>query len=126
MKWVLLAVLLLAGVVVAVHIIKVRPTPSSPASSDEIRVNSVVRLDCYPFEVRYSENAREQAVRLAELAKDAYAYFAVVFPGSSRTLHGVIPHARRLEARAERHSRHIGCCRSTPTSRCTPSSPRLG
>ena len=85
MKWVLLAVLLLAGVVVAVHIIKVRPTPSSPASSDEIRVNSLVRLDCYPFEVRYSENAREQAVRLAELAKDAYAYFAVVFPGSSRT-----------------------------------------
>jgi hypothetical protein len=55
-------VLLLAGVVMAVHIIKVRPTPSSPASSDEIRVNSLVRLDCYSFEVRYSENAREQVL----------------------------------------------------------------
>ncbi len=39
-------------------------------------------LDGYPFDARYSEGARDEAVRLAELTKDAYDYFASVFPGA--------------------------------------------
>jgi hypothetical protein len=39
-------------------------------------------LDGYPFEALYSEGARPEAVRLAELAKDAYEYFTHVFGGT--------------------------------------------
>ncbi len=45
--------------------------------------NGLASLDGYPFEVRYSEGAHAEAVRLAELAKDAYEYFARVFPDTS-------------------------------------------
>jgi hypothetical protein len=44
--------------------------------------NQLARLDGYPFEARYSEGARAEAVRLAELAKDAYEYFSGLFPGT--------------------------------------------
>jgi hypothetical protein len=37
-------------------------------------------LDGYPFEVRFSAGAEAEAVRLAELAKDAYEYFGQMFP----------------------------------------------
>jgi hypothetical protein len=46
----------------------------------------LLRLDGYPFEVRYSPSAREQAVRLANLTRDGYMYFATAFPGTSPTL----------------------------------------
>jgi hypothetical protein len=41
---------------------------------------SLPTLDGYPFEVRYSTSARAEAVRLADLTKDAYRYFTGVFP----------------------------------------------
>jgi hypothetical protein len=42
----------------------------------------LARLEGYPFEVRYSEGTHAEAVRLAELAKDAYEYFRRLFPGA--------------------------------------------
>jgi hypothetical protein len=45
-----------------------------------VSANGLAKLDGYPFEARYSEGARAEAVRLAELAKDAYAYFTGLFP----------------------------------------------
>jgi hypothetical protein len=64
-----------------------RRGPSAPAVSEEqarAEANEIVKhlakLDGYPFDARYSEGARDQAVRLAELMKDAYGYFAGVFP----------------------------------------------
>ncbi len=42
--------------------------------------SGLARLDGYPFEARYSVGAEAEAVRLAELAKDAYEYFTRVFP----------------------------------------------
>lgn len=44
--------------------------------------NELARLEGYPFEVRYSEGTRAEAVRLAELAKDAYEYFTGLFPAT--------------------------------------------
>jgi hypothetical protein len=44
--------------------------------------NELARLEGYPFEARYSEGARAEAVRLAELAKEAYEYFSGLFPGT--------------------------------------------
>jgi len=40
----------------------------------------LARFDGYPFEARYSVGAEPEAVRLAELAKNAYEYFTRVFP----------------------------------------------
>ncbi len=40
----------------------------------------LARLEGYPFEARYSVGAEAEAVRLAELAKDAYEYFRRLFP----------------------------------------------
>src|SRR6266545_593999 len=40
----------------------------------------LARLEGYPFEARYSVRAEAEAVRLAELAKDAYEYFRRLFP----------------------------------------------
>jgi hypothetical protein len=64
-----------------------RSRPSTPAISEQqarAEANEIVkylaRLDGYPFDARYSEGARDQAARLAQLAKDAYDYFSVVFP----------------------------------------------
>jgi hypothetical protein len=48
-----------------------------------VAADELVRLDGYPFEVYYSEGARGEAVRLAELAKDAHGYFSRVFPRAS-------------------------------------------
>src|SRR5262249_42603188 len=66
-----------------------RRTPSAaPVSPEQARaeateiVKRLAKLDGYPFDARYSEGAREQAVRLADLTRDAYEYFAVVFPGA--------------------------------------------
>jgi len=42
--------------------------------------SGLARLDGYLFEARYSVGAEAEAVRLAELAKDAYAYFRRLFP----------------------------------------------
>jgi hypothetical protein len=42
--------------------------------------SGLARLDGYPFEARYSVGAEAEAVRLAELAKNAYEYFTRVFP----------------------------------------------
>ena len=47
-----------------------------------VSADRLARLDGYPFEARYSEGARAEAVRLAELAKDAYEYFTRLFPGT--------------------------------------------
>src|SRR5215472_14239986 len=65
-----------------------RRRPSAPPVSEEqarAEANEIVkhlaRLDGYPFDARYSEGARDQAVRLAGLTRDAYDYFAVVLPG---------------------------------------------
>jgi hypothetical protein len=44
--------------------------------------SGLARLDGYPFQARYSVGAEAEAVRLAELAKDAYEYFTRVFPGT--------------------------------------------
>jgi hypothetical protein len=41
--------------------------------------SELARLDGYPFEARFSVGAEAEAVRLAELAKDAYEYFTRVF-----------------------------------------------
>jgi hypothetical protein len=64
-----------------------RSRPSTPAISEQqarAEANEIVkhlaRLDGYPFDARYSEGARDQALRLAQLTKDAYDYFSVVFP----------------------------------------------
>src|SRR5262245_9394381 len=66
-----------------------RSSPATPPVSEEqarAEANEIVkhlaRLDGYPFDARYSEGARDQAIRLAELTKDAFDYFAVVLPGA--------------------------------------------
>jgi hypothetical protein len=51
-------------------------------SAGAASADSLPRLDGYPFDVRYSESARAEAVRLADLAKDAYEYFVGVFPNT--------------------------------------------
>ena len=64
-----------------------RSRPSTPPVSEQQArveaneiVNHLAKLDGYPFDARYSEGARDQAVRLAELTKSAYDYFSAVFP----------------------------------------------
>jgi hypothetical protein len=47
-----------------------------------VSANGLGRLDGYPFAVRYSEGARAEAVRLAQLTKDAYEYFVQLLPGA--------------------------------------------
>jgi hypothetical protein len=66
----------------------VRRTPHPPSVSEaqaRAEANEVVkhleRLDGYPFDARYSHGARDEAVRLADLTRDAYEYFAVEFTG---------------------------------------------
>jgi hypothetical protein len=65
--------------------------PTEPA-------DALASLDGNPFEGRYSQGARAEAVRLADLAKEAYAYFARIFSGASPRLASV-PHPRRLDGR---------------------------
>jgi hypothetical protein len=81
-------VILLAGAAVTFSVSRREST--APALSEQERreeaqqiVKRLPTLDGYPFEVRYSAHTREQAVRLADLVKEAYAYFATRFPGSS-------------------------------------------
>lgn len=61
------------------------PEEQRRAEANAIAVR-LPRLDGYPFEVRYSPPARVQAVRLADLTRDGYTYFATIFPGTSPTL----------------------------------------
>jgi hypothetical protein len=87
MRWFLVAFLVLLAFA-AVGIGIMRRKPAAPALSEQARrteANEIVKrlptLNGYPFEVRYSDGAREQAVRLAGLTKDAYEYYAAIFPG---------------------------------------------
>jgi hypothetical protein len=56
------------------------PHHQARAEANEI-VKHLATLDGYPFDARYSEGARDEAVRLAGLTRDAYEYFSVIFPG---------------------------------------------
>ncbi len=58
--------------------------------------DALTRLDGYPFEARYSQGARTEAVRLADLAKEAYAYFTHLFWRVAET-HGLLSHPQRLD-----------------------------
>jgi hypothetical protein len=85
MKWVAIAVLL--GTVGVVLFTVRRREAAAPQQSDQTaraEANQVVErlptLDGYPFQVRYSAQARQQAVLLADLARDAYQYFVTLFP----------------------------------------------
>jgi hypothetical protein len=91
MKWIFVAIVILlvaATVIVSVR----RRKPADPALSEEARraeadelVTRLPMLDGYPFEVRYSATAREQAVRLADVTSAAYAYLADLFRDASPT-----------------------------------------
>jgi hypothetical protein len=80
-------VILLAGAAVVFNLTR-RESTVAALSEQESRAEArqimkrLPTLDGYPFEVRYSANAREQAVPLADLAREAYAYFVTLFPGS--------------------------------------------
>jgi hypothetical protein len=87
MKRALIALMIFTSVAAAVVGIARRRPSAPPVSEEQARAeaNEIVKhlaiLDGYPFDARYSEGARDQAVRLAELTRDAYEYFAVVFLG---------------------------------------------
>jgi hypothetical protein len=88
-KRALTALVVLMSVTAAAFFGRSRSRPSPPPVSEaqaRAEANEVVkhlaRLEGYPFDARYSEGARDQAVRLADLTKEAYDYFAVVFPGA--------------------------------------------
>jgi hypothetical protein len=70
---------LLAGILVARLVRRTPPETNGPTLS----AMPVATLDGYPFDARYSGSAREQAMRLADLVKDGYAYFATIFPETS-------------------------------------------
>ena len=74
-----------AAVAAFFHRSRARP-PAVSEQQARAEANEVVKhlatLDGYPFDARYSEGARDQAIRLADLTKDAYTYFATVFPGA--------------------------------------------
>jgi hypothetical protein len=59
------------------------PEVSEAQARDEANevVKHLARLDGYPFDARYSEGARDEAVRLADLTREAYEYFALELPG---------------------------------------------
>jgi hypothetical protein len=85
MKRVVIPVLVLTGLAAVFSL--TRRTSSAPSVSEQqarAEANEVVkhlaRLDGYPFDARYSHGAHAQAVRLADLTRDAYEYFAAVFP----------------------------------------------
>ena len=63
-----------------------RATPQFSEEQARTEAKEIVKrlpiLDGYPFDARYSEGAREEATRLAELTKDAYDYFAIVLAGA--------------------------------------------
>jgi hypothetical protein len=86
MKRVLIALAILMSI--AAVVARTRRRPSAPPVSAEqasAEANEIAQrlatLDGYPFDARYSEGARDQAVRLASLTREAYMYFASVFPG---------------------------------------------
>jgi len=87
MKRPLIALMIFVSVAAAVIGIARRRLSAPPVSEEQARAeaNEVVKhlatLEGYPFDARYSAGAHDQAVRLAELTRDAYQYFAVVFPG---------------------------------------------
>jgi hypothetical protein len=71
-----LVVMSVAAVTACFGISRSRPA-TPPVSEERARaeaneiVKDLARLDGYPFDARYSEGARDQAIRLAELTKDA-------------------------------------------------------
>jgi hypothetical protein len=83
-----LAVFMSVAAVAAVVRLSRARSSAPPVSEAQARAeaNEVVKhlgkLDGYPFDARFSEGARDQAVRLADLTRDAYDYFAVTFPGT--------------------------------------------
>ena len=87
MKRILIALVILMSVAAAMFGIARRRPSAPPVSEAQARaeanevVKHLAKLDGYPFDARYSEGARDQAVRLADLTRDAYDYFAVVFMG---------------------------------------------
>jgi hypothetical protein len=87
MKGILVALLILLIAAAAVFGLLRRRPPAAPVSEAQARaeanevVKHLARLDGYPFDARYSEGAREEAVRLADLTRDAYEYLAIEFPG---------------------------------------------
>jgi hypothetical protein len=89
MKRVFVALILVGAAIVFV----VRRRPAAPPLSEaqkRAEANAIVSrlpsLDGYPFQVRYSASRRAEAVRLANLTRDAYVYFEATFPGTSPTL----------------------------------------
>jgi hypothetical protein len=87
MKRALIALLILMSAAAAAFGIarRGRSAPTVSEAQARAEANEVVkhlaRLEGYPFDARYSEGARDEAVRLADLTRDAYEYFAVEFPG---------------------------------------------
>jgi hypothetical protein len=87
MKKTLIALVILMGVAAAVFGVTRRRNSAPPVLEEQARaeanevVRHLARLEGYPFDARYSDGARDEAVRLADLTRDAYEYFAVVFPG---------------------------------------------
>jgi hypothetical protein len=74
--------IVLAGVVI-VYVLLPKATEPNGSTLATMDAKPAATLDGYPFEVRYSQGAGEQALRLADLAKEAYEYFATLFPASS-------------------------------------------
>jgi hypothetical protein len=91
MKWISTAVVVLLAAGTVIVAMKLRkPASSAPsAAAQRAEANAILErlpvLQGYPFEVRYSATAREEAMRLADLTKNAYAYFAALFPSTSPT-----------------------------------------
>jgi hypothetical protein len=83
MKRLMIALSILLAAVATVQVLRTTPTEPKRSTLATMDAQPVATLDGYPFDVRYSQNAREQAVRLADLAEEAYGYFATLFPGSS-------------------------------------------
>src|SRR6266542_1986090 len=86
MKRVLIALVILVSI--AAVVARSRRRPSAPPVSAEqasAEANEIAKrlatLHGYPFDARYSEGARDQAVRPASLTREAYMYFASVLPG---------------------------------------------
>lgn len=76
-------VILIVGGAVMVSVARRESGSAMAPNEARAEVNAIAarlpRLDGLPFDVRYSEGGRDEAVRLARLTKDAYEYFTGVF-----------------------------------------------
>lgn len=105
MKWILVAiVVLLVGATVILSVRRRKPTAPPPSEeARRVEANEILKrlptLEGYPFEVSYSATAHEQAVRLADVTRDAYGYFASLFPDAAPTFTAAYLAQGRLEAR---------------------------